>query len=98
MQIDMYWASLAVLGSTVLVAAGHGVVLGTVRGWRSGNVPVVAAVGAEENAVDGDAKRFRSVFLRVYLTVMASEWLQVRRHSKLRLGGAADGLVVVVDG
>jgi len=91
----MYWASLAVLGSTVLVAAGHGVVIGIVRGWRSGTVP---AVGAGENVVDGDAKRFRNVFLRVYLTAMASEWLQVRRHSKLWLGGAIDGWRLMAHG
>ncbi|KAH7039627.1 uncharacterized protein B0I36DRAFT_343489 [Microdochium trichocladiopsis] len=73
MDLDMYWMGLAVLGPMVLGAIGHGVVLRGLRRWRSGTGPVSVT---EPSALDAEASRFRTVFLRVYLTVMASEWLQ----------------------
>ncbi|KAI1382976.1 MFS general substrate transporter [Hypoxylon trugodes] len=66
MELNIYWASLFIFVPIVVLAAGLRVVLQRLHGkWTK-----------QTCHYDNEAKVFRKVFLRVYLIVMASEWLQ----------------------
>ncbi|RYP57230.1 hypothetical protein DL769_009618 [Monosporascus sp. CRB-8-3] len=69
MGLGIYWIALLVLAPTAAFAAGHKVILRPFRRRR----------GHDEETCcerDGEAREFRMTFLRVYLLVMGSEWLQ----------------------
>ncbi|KAI2629423.1 MFS general substrate transporter [Xylaria nigripes] len=68
MNIDIYWTGLLVLVAFVTVVAGHKTILTSLR-----------RAPAEKQTcdpLDDEAKRFQLTFLRVYLLVVGSEWLQ----------------------
>ncbi|RYO76045.1 hypothetical protein DL762_002769 [Monosporascus cannonballus] len=69
MGLSIYWIGLLVLAPTVAFAAGHKATLRSFRRWR----------GLDEETCcerDGEARKLRMTFFRVYLLVMGSEWLQ----------------------
>ncbi|RYP39500.1 hypothetical protein DL768_010707 [Monosporascus sp. mg162] len=69
MGLDIYWIGLLVLTPAAAFAVGHNVILRTFRMGR----------GLDEETCckrDGEAREFRTTFLRVYRLVMGSEWLQ----------------------
>lgn len=70
MALNIYWTSLFILMPIVVLFIGRHVIL---RLFRTKNL--------EKNVVpqdvDVEAQKFRRTFLRVYLVVMGSEWLQV---------------------
>ncbi|KAK8062448.1 major facilitator superfamily domain-containing protein 5 [Apiospora hydei] len=81
--LDIYWTSLLILVPCVTLVLGRNIVLRTF-GRFSTNTVVAATKkgGCEEEGEDVErrdteaAGKFRWLFLRVYLLVMGSEWLQ----------------------
>ncbi|RYP62040.1 hypothetical protein DL770_009652 [Monosporascus sp. CRB-9-2] len=69
MGLDIYWIGLLVLVPTVVFAAGHNAILRTFRRRRG----LDAETCCER---DGEVWEFCTTFLRVYLLVMGSEWVQ----------------------
>ncbi|KAI1767820.1 MFS general substrate transporter [Hypoxylon sp. FL1150] len=67
MVLDIYWIGLLVLVPLVALVAGHKVILRSFRDAKGDEVVT---------SWDADAAAFRKTFLRVYLVVMGSEWLQ----------------------
>ncbi|KAI1774899.1 hypothetical protein F4818DRAFT_441723 [Hypoxylon cercidicola] len=67
MALDLYWIGLLILVPLVTLAAGHQVFLRPFQDTRGEETITLR---------DVDAKAFRTTFLRVYLVVMGSEWLQ----------------------
>ncbi|KAI0533585.1 hypothetical protein GGR58DRAFT_516796 [Xylaria digitata] len=68
MGLDIYWIGLLVLVPVVAIVAGHTVVLSAFR-----RAP---AEKREPDPLDDDARELQWTFLRVYLLVIGSEWLQ----------------------
>ncbi|KAH8163269.1 hypothetical protein CIB48_g4977 [Xylaria polymorpha] len=68
MGLDIYWIGLLVLIPLVIIVAGHKTILSWFRG--------TSAEKRERNPLDDDAREFQRTFLRVYLLVIGSEWLQ----------------------
>ena len=66
--MNIYWIALLVLVPLVALASGHEIIL---KPFRAAETEKVAT------ARDEEANKFRKIFLRVYLLVMGSEWLQV---------------------
>ncbi|OTB01645.1 hypothetical protein M426DRAFT_265758 [Hypoxylon sp. CI-4A] len=67
MAPDIYWIGLFVLVPVVALAAGYQDVLRLFR---------VNTADKEPSGHDEESARFQKVFMRVYLLVMGSEWLQ----------------------
>ncbi|KAI1415491.1 MFS general substrate transporter [Hypoxylon sp. FL1857] len=67
MALSIYWAGLLVPMPLVVLLIGHRMIS---RLFQRGKLQEEAA------AHDVEAKEFRKTFLRVYLVVMGSEWLQ----------------------
>ncbi|KAI0380544.1 MFS general substrate transporter [Hypomontagnella monticulosa] len=67
MVMNIYWIALLVLVPLVALASGHEIIL---KPFRAAETEKVAT------ARDEEANKFRKIFLRVYLLVMGSEWLQ----------------------
>lgn len=85
LALDIYWTSLLILVPCVTLVLGRNIVLRTF-GLPSSST----AAGTAKEACEGEdrdvgqneeteARNFRWLFLRVYLLVMGSEWLQVRK-------------------
>ncbi len=80
MALDVYWIALLALAPTSILLAGRGYFVRPLRrlvgGKRDqdGDVERCEESGKDRNDM---ARRFRITFLRVYLLVMGSEWLQV---------------------
>ncbi|KAK7959612.1 uncharacterized protein PG986_004466 [Apiospora aurea] len=81
--LDIYWTSLLILVPCVTLVLARNIVLRTFG--RFSTCTVVATTkkgGCEEEGEDverrdaEEARKFRWLFLRVYLLVMGSEWLQ----------------------
>ncbi|KAI1752627.1 hypothetical protein F4782DRAFT_540285 [Xylaria castorea] len=68
MGLDIYWIGLLVLTPLVAIVAGHKTILSWLRG--------TSVEKREPNPLDDDAREFQRTFLRVYLLVIGSEWLQ----------------------
>ncbi|KAI0457599.1 major facilitator superfamily domain-containing protein [Xylaria acuta] len=68
MDLDIYWIGLLVLIPLVAIVAGHKTILSWLRR--------TSAEKREPNPLDDDAREFQRTFLRVYLLVIGSEWLQ----------------------
>ncbi|KAK5634522.1 hypothetical protein RRF57_010235 [Xylaria bambusicola] len=70
MGLDIYWIGLLVLVPVVAAAvAGHETILSSLRG-------TAAPEKREADPLEDEAREFRRTFLRVYLLVIGSEWLQ----------------------
>ncbi|KAI0432517.1 hypothetical protein F5Y09DRAFT_140195 [Xylaria sp. FL1042] len=67
MGLDIYWIGLLVLVPIVALVAGHKTILSSLRG---------ASSTEKRDPLDDEAKEFQLTFLRVYLLVIGSEWLQ----------------------
>ncbi|KAI1133134.1 hypothetical protein F5Y10DRAFT_260435 [Nemania abortiva] len=67
MDLDIYWSGLLVLVPVVAIVAGQESVLSLVRGTSEKR---------ELDPLDDGAKKLQWTFLRVYLLVVGSEWLQ----------------------
>ncbi|KAI1102719.1 MFS general substrate transporter [Jackrogersella minutella] len=67
MALNIYWAGLLILLPLVALFSGHKAIF---RPFRT------AKLEKEPNPHDAEVKAFRMTFLRVYLLVMGSEWLQ----------------------
>lgn len=90
--LDIYWASLLILVPCVTLVLGRNIII---RTFGRLSISTAAATATskiceeEEEKVDRqgveEASRFRWLFLRVYLLVMGSEWLQVRMNPYLSL-------------
>ncbi|KAI2611946.1 MFS general substrate transporter [Hypoxylon sp. NC1633] len=65
---DIYWTGLFILVPLVALAAGHQVL--SRRFWATKRPEKTSTTR------DADGKELQKIFLRVYLIVMASEWLQ----------------------
>lgn len=76
MALDLYWTGLLVLVPLVTLVAGHQIILRPFQDARREKA-------ATSRDIDADA--FRKTFLRVYLVVMGSEWLQVSYDGDTRL-------------
>ncbi|KAI0509326.1 hypothetical protein F5B22DRAFT_638143 [Xylaria bambusicola] len=70
MGLDIYWIGLLVLVPVVAVVAGHETILSSLRGTAA------APEKRETDPLGDEAREFRRTFLRVYLLVIGSEWLQ----------------------
>ncbi|KAF2967858.1 hypothetical protein GQX73_g5694 [Xylaria multiplex] len=68
MGLDIYWVGLLVLVPVVAIVAGHTVILSAFR-----KVPTEKQ---EPDPLDDGARELQWTFLRVYLLVIGSEWLQ----------------------
>ncbi|KAI0866336.1 hypothetical protein F4860DRAFT_508730 [Xylaria cubensis] len=68
MGLDIYWIGLLVLIPLVAIVAGYKNILSWLRG--------TSAEKREPHPLDEDAREFQLTFLRVYLLVIGSEWLQ----------------------
>ncbi|KAI0553437.1 hypothetical protein F4679DRAFT_571150 [Xylaria curta] len=68
MSIGIYWIGLLVLIPFVAIVAGYRTILSWLRG--------TSAEKREPNPLDDEAREFQLTFLRVYLLVIGSEWLQ----------------------
>ncbi|GAW20109.1 hypothetical protein ANO14919_096050 [Xylariales sp. No.14919] len=68
MGLDIYWIGLLVLVPVVAIVAGHGIILSVLRGTPTEK--------REPDPLDEDARKLQRTFLRVYLLVIGSEWLQ----------------------
>ncbi|KAI1275320.1 hypothetical protein F5Y07DRAFT_400546 [Xylaria sp. FL0933] len=69
MGLDIYWIGLLVLVPIVALVAGHKAILSALRGISS-------TEKHERDPLDDEAAEFQLTFLRVYLLVIGSEWLQ----------------------
>ncbi|KAI0914948.1 hypothetical protein F4823DRAFT_630045 [Ustulina deusta] len=69
MGLDIYWTGLLVLVPIVALVAGHKTILSSLRGTPS-------TEKREPDPLDDEARDFQWTFLRVYLLVIGSEWLQ----------------------
>ncbi|KAI1817454.1 MFS general substrate transporter [Poronia punctata] len=81
MGIDIYWTGLLVLIPIVAVVAGKDKISTLLRRRRSSRATVTPGdekqhVDPDPDLIDDDARQFQKVFLRVYLLVVGSEWLQ----------------------
>ncbi|KAI0409031.1 hypothetical protein F4802DRAFT_593881 [Xylaria palmicola] len=74
MDLNIYWLALLVLAPLVAIAAGYGAVLSWWRRW-SGEKRETKTPDDDD---DDEARKFELTFLRVYLLVIGSEWLQGR--------------------
>ncbi|KAI1308114.1 hypothetical protein F5Y03DRAFT_405319 [Xylaria venustula] len=72
MGLDIYWTGLLVLVPIVALVAGHKTILSSVQGTLSPS----STEKRERDPLDDDARAFQRTFLRVYLLVIGSEWLQ----------------------
>lgn len=73
MAPSIYWIGLLVLVPLVALVSGHEVILRPFQAEKTEKVVT---------ARDEEAREFRKIFLRVYLLVMGSEWLQVSSNSR----------------
>ncbi|KAI0803952.1 hypothetical protein GGR55DRAFT_682091 [Xylaria sp. FL0064] len=69
MGLDIYWIGLLVLVPIVALVAGHKTILSSLRGTSS-------TEKREHDPLNNEAAKFQLTFLRVYLLVIGSEWLQ----------------------
>jgi hypothetical protein len=69
MGLDTYWIGLIVLVPCVALVSGRNIVFRPFRKTLAEKEP--------ELQKETEARKFRRVFLQVYLIVMGSEWLQV---------------------
>ncbi|KAH9988004.1 MFS general substrate transporter [Xylariaceae sp. FL0662B] len=69
MALNIYWTGLIILMPLVAFVAGHKIILRPFRSLKSEKTSPTCAH-------DDEARKFRRKFLRVYLLVMGSEWLQ----------------------
>ncbi|KAI1090950.1 MFS general substrate transporter [Rostrohypoxylon terebratum] len=69
MALNIYWTSLFILVLIVVLLMGRNFIL---RLFRTKNLEKDVVL----QDVDAEARKFRIIFLRVYLVVMGSEWLQ----------------------
>ncbi|KAK8000862.1 hypothetical protein PG991_013084 [Apiospora marii] len=82
--LDIYWASLLILVPCVTLVLGRNIVIHAFGRFSASTAAAAAnpKKGHEEGEEEVDrqdvdeANRFRWLFLRVYLLVMGSEWLQ----------------------
>ncbi|KAK8112795.1 hypothetical protein PG984_013321 [Apiospora sp. TS-2023a] len=82
--LDIYWASLLILVPCVTLVLGRNIVLRTFGRFSIYTASATAnskkSIEEEDEEVNRqyaeDANKFRWLFLRVYLLVMGSEWLQ----------------------
>jgi hypothetical protein len=72
MGLDIYWIGLLVLVPLVAVVAGHKTILSLFQKRSS-----TETEKQESTPLDDEARKFQKTFLRVYLLVVGSEWLQV---------------------
>ncbi|KAI0106528.1 MFS general substrate transporter [Nemania sp. FL0031] len=68
MALDIYWVGLLVLVPIVAIVAGYKTILSLVQGTSTEK--------RELDPLDDEAGRLQRTFLRVYLVVVGSEWLQ----------------------
>ncbi|KAI1738855.1 hypothetical protein F4680DRAFT_466933 [Xylaria scruposa] len=68
MSVGIYWIGLLVLIPLVAIVAGYKTILSWLRG--------TSAEKRKPNPLDDEAREFQLTFLRVYLLVIGSEWLQ----------------------
>jgi hypothetical protein len=70
MGLDIYWTGLVIMVPCVGLVAGRKFVLG----------PLMRTLETEKGQqipLDYEARKFRKIFLQVYLLVMRSDWHQV---------------------
>lgn len=85
MGLDIYWIGLLVLVPIVAIVAGHETILSSslLRGIAA--ITTTATTTSEKRGetdpIDDEARAFRRTFLRVYLLVIGSEWLQVSKQA-----------------
>ncbi|KAI8944965.1 hypothetical protein F4801DRAFT_594519 [Xylaria longipes] len=68
MSLDIYWIGLLVLTPLIAIVAGHKTILSWLRR--------TSVEKRELNPLEDEAREFQRTFLRVYLLVIGSEWLQ----------------------
>ncbi|KAH8886939.1 MFS general substrate transporter [Thozetella sp. PMI_491] len=78
MALDIYWIALLLLLPAVVLVSGRGLILRPFKRFRRDkkddtNVHM-QATGRQKK--DEEGRKFRRMFLEVYLLVMGSEWLQ----------------------
>lgn len=79
MGLDIYWIGLLVLVPVVVIIAGHETIMSLVaRGTSTEKKKQQQQKEEREiDPLDDEAAKFQRTFLRVYLLVIGSEWLQV---------------------
>ncbi|KAI1420518.1 hypothetical protein F5Y12DRAFT_788209 [Xylaria sp. FL1777] len=75
MGLDIYWIGLLVLIPIVAIVAGHKTILSSLR-RRTSAEKLEPDPHPHPHPLDDDARKFQLTFLRVYLLVIGSEWLQ----------------------
>lgn len=84
MALDIYWTTLILLLPTVVLLSGRGLILRPFRRRHKANEHDDNRIELHERILkDEEAKKFRRMFLEVYLLVMGSEWLQVRERESV---------------
>ena len=83
MAFDIYWTTLVLLLPTVVLLSGRGLILRPFRRFHKTDQRDDDPIELHERGLkDKEARKFRRMFLEVYLLVMGSEWLQVRTREE----------------
>ncbi len=78
MALDIYWIALLLLLPTVVLLSGRGLILRPFHRLRREKDGGEAQLDpGRHTEKDEEGRKFRRIFLEVYLLVMGSEWLQV---------------------